>query len=143
MLLFLKQEEGIHRVEMRHRSPEKAALARQNRQSVPNPAMSSTSADYHHPASWGPNMRPNSVAIMGSISESITDSIHKPRLFDMRLLADSLESPSSRHSDSASIEELLHNLGTTLEDYRGQYPELLKLEEQIHLLDLLVKVRKL
>jgi hypothetical protein len=141
--LIMNGEEGLRRVEMRHRSRSPEQAARHQRMSVPNP--SPTTVDIHRDIHRGPSprslgaQRPVSVAIMGSISESITDSIHKPRLFDMRLLADSLESPSSRQSDIGAIEDMLHNLASTLEDYRGQYPELLKLEEQIHLLDLLIK----
>lgn len=54
----------------------------------------------HHPAAGGRGSgrdgpRPQSVAVMGSVSESHTDSLdlnsYKPRLFDMRMLAESLE----------------------------------------------------
>ena len=129
----------MRRVELRQRPADLPMASREQRMSVPN-SMSLDSLPPMRPS----NMRPASVAIMGSISESTADSLdlsrQKPRLFDMRLLADSLESPASRHSDASSLEDAVHSLSSALEDFRGQYPELHTLEEHIHSLDALIKV---
>ena len=91
-----------------------------------------------------PQMRPRSIAVMGPIHESLSEPINlsstRDRLYNMRLLADSLESTTGR-SEVSCLDEALHNLRTTLEDYQGQYVELARLEEQVHALDFLIKVR--
>ena len=83
----------------------------------------------------------DAIPTRNSLSESSPDSdSRKNQLFDMRLLADSLENNSPMRQEPGSIEEALHNLSSILEDYQGQYPELQKLEEQIIVLDRLLKV---
>ena len=92
------------------------------------------------------------MALMGPIYESSSDAVAvsssaishqysdgKTRLLDMGLLADSLQSSVLRQ-EVLTLEEALHSLRTTLEDYRGQYLELQKVEEQVHLLDQMLKV---
>ncbi len=128
-------------MELRQQSDTSAASPHQ-RLSMPNPPSLSTTET--KPVSSHQHSRPNSVAIMGFIKESSTDSAdlspQRPHLFDMRLLADSLDSPSSRHSECESIEDAIHNLSSSLEDYRGHYPELHHLEEHIAQLKALVMV---
>ena len=43
-------------------------------------------------------------------------------------------------SSSANLEDVLDSLRTVLEDYRGHYPELRKLEEKVEELDRFLKV---
>ena len=95
----------------------------------------------------GGKLRPQSIAVMGSLSESQAESMdlrsHKPRLFDMRMLAESLEGVGgaySRQQETVSLDEALNNLLSALEDCRGHYPELQKLDEQIQNLHQLVEV---
>ena len=111
--------------------------------------ISNNSSHHTHPphteAGSRPNgSRPKSVAIMGgSVTDSLIDSTdlnkQKPRLFDMRLLAESLDHSMSRQ-ESVTLEEALQSLTTILEDYQGQFPELAKLEEMVHNIDRLIKV---
>ena len=95
----------------------------------------------------GGKLRPQSIAVMGSLSESQAESMdlnsHKPRLFDMRMLAESLEGVGgaySLHQEAVSLDEALSGLLSALEDCRGHYPELQKLDEQIQNLHKLVEV---
>ena len=98
--------------------------------------------------------RPNSIAIMGTISE--LDSLDsadgnnisaaKPKLFDMRLLRNSLEEESAMRGGGTvptMLEEALLALRGTLEDYQGRYDELRALEEQVTVLDHVVMVSAL
>lgn len=59
----------------------------------------------------------------------------------MRMLAECLDSPvSSRAGTECShLEDLLHTLLSTLEDYRGQYQELACLEDHVRTLDTLLR----
>ena len=95
----------------------------------------------------GGKLRPQSIAVMGSLSESHSESMdlnsYKPRLFDMRMLTESLEGVGgaySRHQEAVSLDEALSGLLSALEDCRGHYPELQKLDEQIQNLHKLVEV---
>ena len=63
----------------------------------------------------------------------------KPHLFDMRLLAESLVE-NTTHYEASSLEDALHNFRLALEDYQGQYPELRNLEEQVIVLDRMIRV---
>ncbi|XP_064634122.1 rho family-interacting cell polarization regulator 1-like isoform X2 [Lineus longissimus] len=77
------------------------------------------------------NSRPYSI----SSTATVDLATQKPRLFDMRMLADSIEDSSVSRQEYASLEEALQSLITVLEDYQGQYSELQKLEEQVAILD--------
>ena len=96
--------------------------------------------------------RPNSVAIMSPLNQSIatiaTDAsgsdlnIRKPQLFGMRLLLDNLDSPSPCRPgpERVNLEDALSSLTNVLEDYQGKHGELQKLEQMVDKLDRLLKV---
>ena len=83
--------------------------------------------------------RPCSVAIMGPIYESSSDVPSKTQRLDARMAASCFDSSFAKQ-EPLTLEEALHELKTTLEDYQGQYVELQRLEEQVHALDRLLKV---
>lgn len=73
----------------------------------------------------------------------------KSNPYDMRQLSNNLVVEGAFPATSVgggkfpgmnAIENALLSLRTTLEDYQGQYPELQKLEEQVHYLDRMLKV---
>ena len=65
----------------------------------------------------------------------------KTNPYSMRQVSDAL--PGNKVLTSGNIQDALVSLRATLEDYQGQYPEIQKLEEQVHYLDRLLKVRQL
>ena len=150
-------------VELRHRGSTNSSLSSRDsnqRLSVPsnvqyapmlngrgNHFSPGSSTSSHNSYTGVGKLRPQSIAVMGSLSESQAETMdlnsHKPRLFDMRMLAESLEGVGgaySQHEDTASLDEALSNLMSALEDCRGHYPELQKLDEQIQSLHQLVEV---
>lgn len=60
-------------------------------------------------------------------------------VYDMTQLSNQLFANNAKFV-TGNIEDALLSLKTTLEDYQGQYPELQKLEEQVHYLDRMLKV---
>lgn len=48
--------------------------------------------------------------------------------------------PSAHEEEVTNIEDVLHNLSSSLEDYHGQYPELQKLEELVKMAQKLIRV---
>jgi hypothetical protein len=91
---------------------------------------------------------------MDTISETPLDGfsdfgVVKPDVFDTRPLRDALDSELFKlESDGSSgrtagLEEALLSLKAMLEDYRGQYEELQKLEEQVQVLHTMIKVTQM
>jgi len=66
----------------------------------------------------------------------------QPNLFNMHLLTQTLQEGAtwSRVAHAESLEDVLDSLRTVLEDYRGHYPQLRKLEEKVEELDRFLKV---
>ncbi len=135
---------------MRPRGSGSSSLSSNERLSVPMhmnyaPILNGRSL---HQSPGGSKMRPQSIAVMETKANSMDfNTRQKPGLFDMRMLAESLEGVGGgayaygRHQEHWSLEEALENLMSALEDCRGHYPELQKLEEQIQNLDAMIKVR--
>lgn len=73
--------------------------------------------------------------------DTISEDISKPKLFDMRLLAESVNTDVRNGTTTHSLNEALQSLRMNLEDYQGRYPELQTLEEQIHYLDRILQVK--
>jgi len=48
--------------------------------------------------------------------------------------------PGAREEEVTNIEDVLHNLSSSLEDYHGQYPELQRLEELVKMAQKLIRV---
>ena len=99
-----------------------------------------------------PNHRPMSVAVMDTISELPWDGLSdfgvvKPDVFDLGPLREALEAELCKSecdgmtSRAAGLDDVLRSLKAMLEDYQGQYEELQKLEEQVHALYTMIKVR--
>ncbi|ELT93088.1 hypothetical protein CAPTEDRAFT_185150 [Capitella teleta] len=82
-----------------------------------------------------PELRSGSMYAMRSTMDTISEDISKPKLFDMRLLAESVNTDVRNGTTTHSLNEALQSLRMNLEDYQGRYPELQTLEEQIHYLD--------
>ena len=61
----------------------------------------------------------------------------QPNLLNMRLLTETLQEGARGGS---SLEDVLDSLRSVLEDYRGHYPELRKLEEKVEELDRFLNV---
>ena len=125
-----------------------------NRHSVPTFPTSINISNYHSFAlpTDTSAARPNSIAVMDTINEGRGgghdgsgssdmggDKLGKAKLFDMRLLSESIDQGIGKQ-EGVTLEDALYSLKSTLEDYQGQYPELQKLELQIRKLDKLLKV---
>lgn len=84
---------------------------------------------------------------MEPICEATSDSrgggsVVQPNLCNMHLLTETLQEGAMWGrgvSSSANLEDVLDSLRTVLEDYRGHYPELRKLEEKVEELDRFLK----
>ena len=61
----------------------------------------------------------------------------QPNLLNMRLLTETLQEGAR---GGGSLEDVLDSLRSVLEDYRGHYPELRKLEEKVEELDRFLNV---
>ena len=63
----------------------------------------------------------------------------QPNLLNMRLLTETLQEGAR---GACSLEDVLDSLRSVLEDYRGHYPELRKLEEKVEELDRFLNVSR-
>ena len=105
------------------------------------PVFSSSSRPPHSPFASMSHARPMSVAIMEPICEATSDgAVVQPNLLNMRLLTETLQEGATW--GRGNLEDVLDSLRSVLEDYRGHYPELRKLEQKVEELDRFLNVSR-